>query len=33
MWCFTALTSVVRTQYFVVDRTKPYGQDFTMLRS
>ena len=23
MWCLTADTSVVRTQYFVVDRTKP----------
>lgn len=22
-WCFTADTSVVRTQYLVVDRTKP----------
>ena len=23
MWCLTALMSVVRTQYLVVDRTKP----------
>ena len=23
MWCLTAETSAVRTQYFVVDRTKP----------
>ncbi len=26
MWCFTALMSVVRTQYFVVERTKPCAQ-------
>jgi hypothetical protein len=24
MWCFTADASVVRTQYLVVDRTKPW---------
>lgn len=27
MWCFTALISVVRTQYFVVERTKPCAQE------
>ena len=27
MWCFTAVTSVVRTQYFVVERTKPCQAD------
>ena len=32
MWCFTAVTSVVRTQYFVVERTKPCQGCFVSLQ-